>query len=196
MHRGSNCRCEGGGFAHSLNHGSRIELPSIFSLRSFPPAREVSDRLRRRRSAWPREPIKSQSAATVFTPIYPDSAARTAFFKRNESIFNANGSATIEQVIARCMTKMAAGFDEVRKMAGEVDADVFGDSVPDKPNDPISSARRRSWPSYDHHPGASNGINQQAFLDELKDPLSSRTRRHGEGRGRLERSARHKNGST
>ena len=62
---------------------------------------------------------KMQSANSVIRVIYPDTAVRTAFFKRNASIFNVDGSASIEQALAMCVTKMNAGFAEVRKMAGE-----------------------------------------------------------------------------
>ena len=59
---------------------------------------------------------KTQSAETVIKAIYPETAVRTAFFKRNADIFKADGSATIEQALAACATKLDAAFAEVRKI--------------------------------------------------------------------------------
>lgn len=117
---------------------------------------------------------KTQTADTVFTAVYPNSAARAAFFKRNASIFNADGSATIEQALAKCAAKMGAGFDEVRKLAGEADSDVFGDGIPDNPTDPIPGGGGDGGPADPGHTtkitGTANGIDRRQFLDELKNP--------------------------
>jgi hypothetical protein len=118
---------------------------------------------------------KTQSAETVFKAIYPDTAVRTAFFERNASIFDANGSATIEQALARCATKMDAGFVEVGKLAGEADSDVFGDSIPEKPTDPIPGGAGDDGHADPGQPtkiitGASNGIDRRQFLNELENP--------------------------
>jgi hypothetical protein len=116
---------------------------------------------------------KTQSAEAVFKAIYPDPVVRAAFFKRNASIFNADGSATIDQALTRCATKIAAGFDEVRKMAGEADSDVFGDGIPEKPTDPIPGGAGDDGAAGQPTKiitGASNGIDRRQFLDELKKP--------------------------
>ena len=116
---------------------------------------------------------KTQSAEAVFQAIYPDPAVRAAFFKRNASIFKADGSATIEQALAACMTKLDAGFAEVRKLADEADSDVFSDNIPSKSTDPIPGGDGHGSDTV--HPtkiitGANNGIDRRQFLDELRDP--------------------------
>ncbi|MGT2438302.1 hypothetical protein ACU4GH_23785 [Bradyrhizobium betae] len=113
----------------------------------------------------------TQSAETVFTAIYPDAAVRAAFFARNASIFGANGSATIQQVLANCTTKMGAGFDEVRRLAGEADSDVFGDGIPTTPTDPVTGGVGAVGGLVTNVlTGESNGIDRRQFLDELKRP--------------------------
>jgi hypothetical protein len=112
----------------------------------------------------------TQSAETVFKAVFSDTAARTAFFKRNESIFNADGLATIAQVLERCATKMGAGFDKVRRVAHEIDADVFGDGVPPGPTDPISGGTGGDAGPTQILIGVVNGIDRRQFLDELKNP--------------------------
>src|SRR5262249_12381911 len=73
---------------------------------------------------------KTQLSEAVIKAIYPDSAARTAFFKRNVNIFKVDRSATIEQALEMFATKLDSGFAEVRKLADEAEADVFGNSIP------------------------------------------------------------------
>jgi hypothetical protein len=92
------------------------------------------------------------SEAVIKAEIYPDSAAggalRTAFFQRNVDIFNADGSATIEQALKACTDKLAAGFAAVAALAKDLDAEqnpnledcqvaVFGDNVPENPRAPV-----------------------------------------------------------
>src|SRR5437588_4500801 len=79
---------------------------------------------------------KTQPSEAVIKTIYPDSAVRTAFFNRNASIFKADGSATIEQALAACATKLDSGFDAVRKLAEDFEADVF-DEIPSKSTGPV-----------------------------------------------------------
>ena len=116
---------------------------------------------------------KTQSAETVAKAIYPDGAVRAAFFKRNADIFGADGSATIEQALGACATKLAAGFAEVRKMAGEANSDVFGDSIPPKPTDPIPvdpGTNGGGGLPTKTITGTNNGIDRRQFLDELQNP--------------------------
>jgi hypothetical protein len=116
---------------------------------------------------------KNQTADTVFTAVYPNPMARTAFFKRNAGIFNADGSATIEQALAKCASKMGAGYDEVRKLAGEADSDVFGDGIPENPTDPIPKGGGDGPADPGHTTkitGTANGIDRRQFLDELRNP--------------------------
>lgn len=112
----------------------------------------------------------TQSTATVFTAIYPNAAERAAFFARNESIFGANGSATIQQVLANCATKIGAGFEEVRRLAREADSDVFGDGIPATPTGPVSGGTADPGQVTHTLTGESNGIDRRQFLDELKNP--------------------------
>ena len=118
---------------------------------------------------------KTRSAETVIKAIYPETAVRTAFFKRNADIFKADGSATIEQALAACATELDAAFAEVRKMAAEADFDVFGDSIPSHPTDAIPSGDGPGADDGASHAtktltGAVNGIDRRQFLDELKNP--------------------------
>ena len=118
---------------------------------------------------------KTRSAETVIKAIYPETAVRTAFFKRNADIFKADGSATIEQALAACATELDAAFAEVRKMAAEADSDVFGDSIPSHPTDAIPSGDGPGADDGASHAtktltGAVNGIDRRQFLDELKNP--------------------------
>jgi hypothetical protein len=115
---------------------------------------------------------KKQSAETVFKDIYEDTDTRKAFFKRNASIFKADGSATIEKALAACVQKMDAGFAEVRKLAGEADSDVFGDGIPAKPTDPILGGADNAGAGQATQVviGVSNGIDRRQFLEELKNP--------------------------
>jgi hypothetical protein len=123
---------------------------------------------------------KTQPSEAVIKAIYPDSAVRTAFFKRNSNIFGADGLATIEQALNVCETKLEAGFAEVRKLAEEVDADVFGDSIPETSTSGISDgggdAGRTDTGTVAGKsgatasiPGVNNGIDRRQFLDELKN---------------------------
>jgi hypothetical protein len=115
---------------------------------------------------------KTQSADAVIKAIYPDTAVRTVFFKRNANIFKADGSATIEQALAMCATELDAGFAEVRKLADEADSDVFGDSIPSTSVDPIPSGDGSADTPIATKTiaGANNGIDRRQFLDELKNP--------------------------
>jgi hypothetical protein len=94
---------------------------------------------------------KTQPSEAVIKAIYPDSAARAAFFKRNANIFKEDGSATIEQALAACATKLESGFDVVRKLSDDIEADVFGDSIPSKSTAPILGG------GGDDHTGTSAG---------------------------------------
>jgi hypothetical protein len=126
---------------------------------------------------------KTQSAETVVKAIYPDNAVRAAFFKRNTNIFKVDGSASIEQALVMCATKLDGGFDQVRKVAGEADSDVFGDGIPAKSTDPIpvgggtgtgagggTAAGGGAGRATKTVTGVNNGIDRSQFLDELKDP--------------------------
>jgi hypothetical protein len=111
---------------------------------------------------------KTQSSEAVIKAIYPESAVRTAFFKRNANIFNADGSATIEKALGVCATKLDAGFDKVRELADAADADVFGDGIPSKSTGPILSDDGGTGAGT--VTGVENGIDRRQFLDELKSP--------------------------
>jgi hypothetical protein len=112
----------------------------------------------------------TQQAKVVLGTIFPNAAAGTAFFNLNQSIFNADGSATIKQVLERCAAKMGAGFDEVRRFAQEIESDLFGDGVPAGPNDAISGAAGEGPVTTQIVTGVANGIDRRQFLDELKKP--------------------------
>ena len=73
---------------------------------------------------------KNQASGDVITKkIYQDDAPRAAaFLARNEAIFKAGGAATIEQALAACAAKIAAGFKEVEKLAGEIAASIPSDA--------------------------------------------------------------------
>ena len=123
---------------------------------------------------------QTQSAEAVVKSIYPDIAVRAAFFKRNANIFKADGSASIEQALAACAIKLDAGFAEVRKLAGEADSDIFGDSVPLKSREPIPGGATDDGGDTDVDAGAgqgakavtgaNNGIDRRQFLAELDNP--------------------------
>jgi hypothetical protein len=49
---------------------------------------------------------KSQPCKVIIEAIYPDNAKRTAFFKRNADIFKADGSASIEDALKACASKL------------------------------------------------------------------------------------------
>jgi hypothetical protein len=121
---------------------------------------------------------KTRSAEAVIKAIYPDTVVRTAFFKRNANIFKADGSATIEQALKVCATKLDAGFAEVRKLADKADADVFGNSIPSKSTGPILGGGGDEPPPVPLPvrpdvtgtvTGVENGIDRRQFLDELKN---------------------------
>jgi hypothetical protein len=113
----------------------------------------------------------NKTSEDVIKAIYPDSAVRTAFFKRNDKIFLAGGSTTIKQALAVCAAKLESGFAAVRTLADEVESNLFGNSIPSKPTDPILGGDRGT----DTGPtgtvtGVGNGIDRRQFLDELKKP--------------------------
>jgi hypothetical protein len=112
---------------------------------------------------------KTQSSETVIKTIYPDGAVRTAFFNRNANIFKADGSATIEQALAVCATKLDSGFDVVRKLADDIEADVF-DNIPSQSTGPILSPVADDGGGAGTVTGAKNGIDRRQFLGELKNP--------------------------
>ena len=122
---------------------------------------------------------KTQLSEAVIKAIYPESAVRTAFFKRNANVFKADGSATIEQALEFCATKLDAGFAAVRKLADEADAedylDVFGNSIPSKSTSPVLGGGGDDGPGDTSTPtgtvtAVNNGIDRRQFLDELKNP--------------------------
>jgi hypothetical protein len=124
----------------------------------------------------------TQSAETVIEAVYPDLSVRTVFFKRNASIFREDGSATIGQALEACANKLAEGFDQASQMADEADSDVFGDSIPEKADDPIpggssTGSTNGSTGSTNGagHGGSTvasvaNGIDRRQFLGELNNP--------------------------
>ena len=116
---------------------------------------------------------KTKSVDSVVEPVYPVAPVRTAILQRNANIFGANGSDTVERLLASCVTRMDAGFAEVRKMANEADSDVFGASIPSNSTDPIpDGGGADGGPGHVTItvPGAANGIDRRQFLGELKDP--------------------------
>lgn len=112
----------------------------------------------------------TQQAKAVLGTFFPNAAAGTAFFNLNQSIFNADGSATIKQVLERCAAKMGAGFDEVRRFGHEIEPNLFGDSVPAGPTDPISGGAGEEFGGTQIITGVANGLDRRQFLDELKKP--------------------------
>jgi hypothetical protein len=107
---------------------------------------------------------KTQSAETVIKAIYPETAVRTTFFKRNADIFRADRSATIEQALEVCATKLDSGFAEVRKLAGEVEADVSGGGIPSSSTGPILGGVGATGDSV---AGMRGGIDRSRFSVEL-----------------------------
>jgi lysozyme len=69
------------------------------------------------------------SAAVIEAEIYPESALRTAFFKRNADIFREDGSASIEQALKACANKLDSGFAEVARLAKDLEAKEDQDSA-------------------------------------------------------------------
>jgi hypothetical protein len=115
---------------------------------------------------------KTKSAETVLTAIYPDSSARAVFFKRNAGIFKDDGSATIDQALTACSDQLAAGFAEAKKMADDSDSDVFGESIPSNPTDPIPDDGGAGSPNGTGQGGVTvasvaNGIDRTQFMGEL-----------------------------
>jgi hypothetical protein len=109
-----------------------------------------------------------KSEAVIKAHIYPDGALRAAFFQRNADIFNADGSATIEQALEKCATKLSSGFSEVRKLADAVESNPFGKNIPSKPTDPILGGGGGGPTGT--IAGVANGIDRRQFLDELANP--------------------------
>jgi hypothetical protein len=109
---------------------------------------------------------KKQVSRGVIRQIYPNDEA---FLKRNKAIFNEDGSATIEEALERCATKLDSGFDKVRELANKIEADVFGDSIPSKPTDPILGGGGASGAA-GSVTGVANGIDRRQFLGELANP--------------------------
>jgi hypothetical protein len=120
---------------------------------------------------------KSQPSEVVIKAIYPDSAERAAFFERNANIFKEDGSATIEQALKNCTTKLDSGFTEVdkvaRQMQEEVEADVFGNSIPPNPAGPILgsvSSEGSAGTDADTRRGVTaikGGIDRRKFIPEV-----------------------------
>jgi spore germination cell wall hydrolase CwlJ-like protein len=77
-----------------------------------------------------------KTSKVVIGQIYQDDALRDACIQRNEDVFGANGSTTIEQALANCTSKLAAGFKEVEKVAHEIQK-----SIPANVDDPILGIR-------------------------------------------------------
>lgn len=114
---------------------------------------------------------KTQLSDAVIKAIYPDDAVRSAFFNRNASIFQANGSNTIEQALAVCATKLDSGFAVVRQLADDIEAEIF-DNIPSKPTDPISVGGDGGDPIGPTVTvnGVKNGIDRRQFANELANP--------------------------
>jgi hypothetical protein len=95
----------------------------------------------------------AQPSLDIIRQIYPDDAARKAFLSRNKAIFKEDGSATIADALKTCVDKFTAGFEEVRKLAHEIEASL--------PKDPESSLEET--------PQGSLGDNIQAKPGRLKE---------------------------
>jgi spore germination cell wall hydrolase CwlJ-like protein len=74
---------------------------------------------------------KDQLCVDVIKQIYPE-ALQTAFLKRNKAIFKEDGSAKIEKALKTMSDKLQAGFDEVKKLADEIQQ-----SMPANVNGPV-----------------------------------------------------------
>jgi hypothetical protein len=113
---------------------------------------------------------KMQPCEAVIKAIYPESAVRTAFFKRNANIFKADGSVPIGEALEVCTTKLDSGFAEVRKLADEIEADVFGNNIPSKSTGPMLGGGGGASGTMGTVTGIKNGIDRRQFLDELENP--------------------------
>lgn len=104
-----------------------------------------------------------QKSEAVIQAVYPENARRTAFFQRNADIFKEDGSASIEDALKTCATKLDLGFSEVDKVARQLRDEVaasLGDGIPPSPSGPIVP-----------QPDANlikGGIDRRKFIDELK----------------------------
>jgi hypothetical protein len=107
---------------------------------------------------------KAQPSEDVIKTIYPDNAVRTAFYNRNASIFQPGGSATIEQALAVCATQLDSGFELVRQLAEDLEADIF-DKIPSKSTDPVSLGVVGETVA-----GVKNGIDRSQFQSEVANP--------------------------
>jgi spore germination cell wall hydrolase CwlJ-like protein len=70
----------------------------------------------------------TQPSLNVIKKVYDDDAARTASLKRNKAIFKEDGSATIKEAIQTCVDKFTAAFEEVKKLAHEIEKSVPSDA--------------------------------------------------------------------
>jgi hypothetical protein len=119
----------------------------------------------------------NKTSEEVIQAIYPDSAVRTAFFKRYDKIFLAGGATTIKNALAMCAQKIESGFAQVRILADQVESRLFA-SIPLKPTDPIlggdggdggTGIGTGGGPT-GTVTGVGSGIDRRQFLDELKKP--------------------------
>ncbi|MGL3104998.1 hypothetical protein [Bradyrhizobium sp. BR 1432] len=148
---------------------------------------------------------KTKSAATVLTAIYPDPSERAAFFKRNAHIFKDNGSATIDEALTECASRLAAGFAEADKIADNFRLGRIWRLHPldaDRPNSGRQRCRfndRQYRFSHWYRPWRRHRRQRRQW--HRSHAVSERTQqqpcthqevcRHGEGGGRLGRSAQH-----
>ena len=95
----------------------------------------------------------TRSSLDIIRQIYPHDAVRKAFLSRNKEIFKEDGSATIADALKTCADKFTAGFEEVRKLAHEIEASL--------PKDPESSLEEM--------PQGSLGDNIEAKSGRLKE---------------------------
>jgi muramidase (phage lysozyme) len=103
------------------------------------------------------EKIKSaQPSIDVIRQIYTDEAVRKAFLSRNKAIFEEDGSATIAEALETCTEKFSKGFDEVRRLAHEIEASL--------PQDPHSSLEET--------PNGALGDDIQAKPGKFKDVVN------------------------
>ena len=98
----------------------------------------------------------AQPSLDVIRQIYPDDPVRKAFLSRNKAIFKEDGSATIADALKTCADKFTAGFEEVRKLAHEIEASL--------PKDPESSLEET--------PNGSLGGNIQAKPGKFKEVVN------------------------
>jgi spore germination cell wall hydrolase CwlJ-like protein len=78
----------------------------------------------------------AQQSVDVIKQIYADDTVRAAFLKRNKAIFKEDGTATIADALKTCTDKFAAGFEEAKKLAHEIQK-----SIPPSADGPIFSGK-------------------------------------------------------